>query len=260
MQFFEAILTPSQKVVQVKVGVFESILHPSHKILGRLRWTFLNPYLVLPKKILGQSRRNFLFLYIHTLPKVYLALFQGLVALLQGFFSWPSWVWWPSLPSRGNSCGAKKIWRPRWRKQETQFTVSHLQNIRAIRAQSERNGKIQFTSFPLKTLEAQSEGTRKFHSWFFTSKFWRTKVKGTGIHEFSPQIFGGPKMKWTGNSILSFWPEKFGSPKWRKLEIQFTSSSHLRFLQAQSVGNRKLNSIVFASNFFKSKVKTNKLN
>ena len=63
MEVLESILTPSQKDWPVKVDVFESILGPAQKNTGPVK----------VKQIVS----------IHNVPTVYLALFQGLVALLQ---------------------------------------------------------------------------------------------------------------------------------------------------------------------------------
>ena len=80
------------------------------------------------------------------------------------------------------------------------LTVSQFQNIRAIQAQSKRNGK--------------------FNSLVFASKLWRPKVKepGNSIHDFSPQNFGGPN------------------------EMNRKLHSFI-YLEAQSEGNRKFNSL-----------------
>ena len=274
--------------------VLESILTPSQKI-GQLRWTFLNPYLVLLKKTLGQSRWNKLFPYITfqqfispffkvwwLFYKISFWTFMGLVAfiafplalfLAQNLFDkafwprsghkkqnclelleaaifldkvsahrkryknhhpsydiiwcnmmakpiiwWPPpiiwWpppiIWWPPpiiwhhMMQYDGPCFwtqhfsyqkkpgfQNKMWqsmqrekkRPKWRKQETGNSLSFTSKISGpSRPKVKGNGKIQFTSFRFKTLEAQSEGTRKFHSRFFTSKFWRPKVKEPGIH------------------------------------------------------------------------------
>ena len=121
------------------------------------------------------------------------------------------------------------------------LTVFHFQNIRAIRAQSKkkrensihefslqnfggpkwRNQEIPFTTFHLKILEAQSEGTR--NSLIFTSKFRRPKwseqetsfihfglknldAKSEGNGKFNslavPTLdFCRPKVQETGSSI-----------------------------------------------------------
>ena len=120
----------------------------------------------------------------------------------------------------------KNFGGPKWRKQETQFR-----------------------SFHLKILEAQRERNTKPNSLVITAKFWRPKVKGTGIsiHYFlSEKFWNRTKAKKTKNSIHHFSRQNFWGAKCRKQETQF-ASSHFKKLKAQSQGNRKLSSLIFTS-------------
>ena len=71
------------------------------------------------------------------------------------------------------------------------------------------------------------------------------KETGGSTHYLSSKSWR-PKVKETGNSLVP--ASKFlAAQSEEKRKTNFTSSSHLELLQAQSDGNRKLNSLVFAS-------------
>ena len=115
VEIFQSILPPSQKILgqlrwnflnpysrlPTKIGpveaeVLESILTPAPKKLGQLRWKFLNPYLPLPKKI-GQLRWTFLNPYLVLLKKTLGQSRWNKLFLYITFqqFIWPSFkVWW----------------------------------------------------------------------------------------------------------------------------------------------------------------------
>ena len=123
----------------------------------------------------------------------------------------------------------KNLGGPKWRKQETQFISFHLKN-----------------------LEAQRETNTKPNSLVITAKFWRPKVKGTGIsiHYFlSEKFWNRTKAKKTKNSIHHFSRQNFWGAKCRKQETQF-ASSHFKNIQGPKSRKQETQFIIFHLNCF----------